>query len=97
MRAVLAGEKVGVVNVGAANPLIVTVNEYFLAKPRGHGKYGFSLAGFESASSEGSVCFLCGRPALIECYSPDLNPVKLCGRHLHYKSGFMQYRVVKSQ
>ena len=95
MRTVLAGEKVGVVNVGAANPLIVTVNEYFPAVPRSRRKYGLGAIASKLAGFEGSGCFFCGQPALIECCSPGLNPVKLCGRHLHYKSGFMQYRVVK--
>lgn len=39
MQAAVKGEETGIVDVSTANPLIVQVNHFFAALPRGHGKY----------------------------------------------------------
>jgi hypothetical protein len=56
MRAALAGDKTGLVNIGAANPLIVTVQSFFGAKPRGHGKYDVAAATPFAGSNPPVLC-----------------------------------------
>ena len=89
-----AGEKTGSVVVGSPNPTVFVLNQHFASRPRGHGKYDFPrLFGSGCCGDEGE-CFICGKPAVVECFSPGTRRVPLCKRHCFYKNMFEQYRVL---
>lgn len=63
LTSIVEGEKLGVVNIATHNPLVINLNTFIAAKPRGHGKYDFS--DFEGIPLE-PKCVLCGAPAIAE-------------------------------
>ena len=42
MKATIKGDKSGMIDLAAKNPLIINMMSFFSAKPRGHGKYVFA-------------------------------------------------------
>lgn len=57
IRAALKGDETGMIDVGAPNPMIVNVHEYFLGKPRSAWKQQFDL---DALSRVQRCCPECG-------------------------------------
>lgn len=82
MDAAVLGDKMGVVKLSGPNPFVVQMQEFFMAKPRGHGKYDFgALQGFEPANPR-VFCAFCGgfSGSLVHCnrYGADWIPAGRC-------------------
>jgi hypothetical protein len=76
------GEKHGNIILGSPNPTFFVLQEYFMAKPRGHGKYDTtSMMGFEPEAPS-VYCVFCGgfSGGLVFCqrYGSDWLPASRC-------------------
>jgi hypothetical protein len=76
IEACLTGEKQGLVNLAAKNPIVINVSHHFLGMPRSRVKVPVSRPEYDrlggvSVETEGSPdsCALCGRAPAYECHS----------------------------
>lgn len=95
VQAVVKGEELGVFKLSSSNPSYVVIQEFFNARPRGHGKY--DLSGLEPVVAEAATpkCVVCGAPAVGEAVQYNGHRVPFCFKHRWLKNYAPIYRLFK--